>query len=73
MKSIIFWDMTLYCPLSCARRFGGTYRLHLQAEEIGSANQLASRWQLCCKLIHCLSDMPTFDPEIVPICLDWIL
>jgi hypothetical protein len=30
MKSIIFWDMTLYSPLSFNRRFGGTYRLHLQ-------------------------------------------
>jgi hypothetical protein len=30
MKSIIFWDMMPCSPLSCARRFGGTYRLHLQ-------------------------------------------
>jgi hypothetical protein len=30
MKSIFFWDMTPCSPLSCARRFGGTYRLHLQ-------------------------------------------
>jgi hypothetical protein len=30
MKSIIFWDMTPCSPLSCVRRFGGTYRLHLQ-------------------------------------------
>jgi hypothetical protein len=30
MKSIIFWDMTPCSPLSCARRFGGTYRLRLQ-------------------------------------------
>jgi hypothetical protein len=29
-KSNIFWDMTPCTPLSCARRFGGTYRLHLQ-------------------------------------------
>jgi hypothetical protein len=26
MKSIIFWDMTSCSPLSCNRRFGGTYR-----------------------------------------------
>jgi hypothetical protein len=30
MKSIIFWDMTPCSLLSCNRRFGGTYRLHLQ-------------------------------------------
>jgi hypothetical protein len=30
MKSIIFWDMTPCSPLSSNRRFGGTYRLHLQ-------------------------------------------
>jgi hypothetical protein len=33
MKSIIFWDMTP-CSLSCTRRFGGTYRLHLQGRRI---------------------------------------
>jgi hypothetical protein len=30
MKSIIFWDITRCSPLSLNRRFGGTYRLHLQ-------------------------------------------
>jgi hypothetical protein len=30
MKSIIFWDVTPCSTLSFARRFGGTYRLHLQ-------------------------------------------
>jgi hypothetical protein len=34
MKSIIFWDMTPCSPLSCTRRFGGTYRLHLQGRRI---------------------------------------
>jgi hypothetical protein len=32
MKSIIFWDMTPCSPLNCTRRFGGTYRLHLQGQ-----------------------------------------
>jgi hypothetical protein len=32
MKSIIFWDMTPCSPLSVNRRFGGTYRLHLQGQ-----------------------------------------
>jgi hypothetical protein len=30
MKSIIFWNMMPCSPLSFNRRFGGTYRLHLQ-------------------------------------------
>jgi hypothetical protein len=30
MKNIIFWDMKPRSLLSCNRRFGGTYRLHLQ-------------------------------------------
>jgi hypothetical protein len=30
MKSIIFCDMTPCSPLSSNRRFGGTWRLHLQ-------------------------------------------
>jgi hypothetical protein len=30
MKSIFFWDMTPCSALSGTRRFGGTYRLHLQ-------------------------------------------
>jgi hypothetical protein len=34
MKSIFFWDMTLCSALSCTRRFGGTYRLHLQGRRI---------------------------------------
>jgi hypothetical protein len=30
MNSIIFWGMIQCSPLSFNRRFGGTYRLHLQ-------------------------------------------
>jgi hypothetical protein len=30
MKYIIFWNMTPCSPMSVNRRFGGTYRLHLQ-------------------------------------------
>jgi hypothetical protein len=37
MKSIIFWDVTPCSPLSCNRRFGGNYRLHLQGRRIISA------------------------------------
>jgi hypothetical protein len=32
MNSIIFWDVTPFSLLRCNRRFGGTYRLHLLAE-----------------------------------------
>jgi hypothetical protein len=32
MKSIIFWNMTPCSPLSFNRRFGGTYRFHLQGK-----------------------------------------
>jgi hypothetical protein len=36
MKSIFFWDMTPCSALSGTRRFGGTYRLHLQGCRIVS-------------------------------------
>jgi hypothetical protein len=42
LKSIIFWDMTPCSLLSCKRRFGETYRLHLQGWRNNSAR---SRWQ----------------------------
>jgi hypothetical protein len=49
MKSIIFWDMTPCSPLSFNRRFGGTYRLHLQGRRNGfskPASKVASwRWR----------------------------
>jgi hypothetical protein len=46
VKSIIFWDMTPWSPLSFNRHFGGTCRLHLQDRRINQArNQRESRWQ----------------------------
>jgi hypothetical protein len=33
-KSTIFCDIMQYSPLSVNRRFGGTYRLHLQGRKI---------------------------------------
>jgi outer membrane biogenesis lipoprotein LolB len=46
MKCIIFWDMMPCSLLSCNRRFGGTYRLHLQGRRNHfSKNQQVSRWQ----------------------------
>jgi hypothetical protein len=32
MKSSVFRDIILYSPLKAHRRFGGTYRIHLQIE-----------------------------------------
>jgi hypothetical protein len=39
MKSINFWDITPCSPLSVNRRFGGTYRLHIQ----GRRNKLSKK------------------------------
>jgi hypothetical protein len=48
LKSITFWDMTPCSPLSFNRRFGGTYRLHLQGLRNNfSKNQQGSRWEAC--------------------------
>jgi hypothetical protein len=45
LKSIIFWDMTPCSTLSFNRRFGGTYRLHLQGRRIvQAACHLLARW-----------------------------
>jgi hypothetical protein len=46
MKSIIFWDMTPCSLLRCNRRFGGTYRLHLQGRRSKYACHLLICWFL---------------------------
>jgi hypothetical protein len=46
MKSNFFWDLTQCSPLEVNRRFGGTYRLHLQGLKISRArNQREIRWE----------------------------
>jgi hypothetical protein len=46
MKSTIIRDITPCSPLKANRRFGGTYRFHLQGQRISRArNQRESRWQ----------------------------
>jgi hypothetical protein len=52
-KSNVFWNTTPCSPLKVNRRFGGTYRLHLQREIISrtrnqlvAACHLLSRWCL---------------------------
>jgi hypothetical protein len=51
MKSIIFWDMPPCSPLSFNRRFGGTYRLHLQGRRnrfSKPASKQVRSWYLGC-------------------------
>jgi hypothetical protein len=43
MKSIIFWDMTPCSPLCVNRRFGGTYRLHLEVRRKKFSKKPASK------------------------------
>jgi hypothetical protein len=40
-KATIFWDITPCSPLKVNRRFGGTYRLHLQGGHLLSHCYLA--------------------------------
>jgi hypothetical protein len=40
MKSIILWDVMPCSLLSCNRRFGGTYRLHLQGRLSGEFREI---------------------------------
>jgi hypothetical protein len=59
MKSTIFWDITLCSLLSVKRRFGGTYRLHLQDQK----NTLCKKFCLppASMLVSCVAYF--FDPE----------
>jgi hypothetical protein len=43
MKSIVFWDTKPCILLKFNRRFGGTYRLHLQGRISTERNQRESR------------------------------
>jgi hypothetical protein len=46
---IMFWDITPCSPLKFNRRFGGTYRLHLQGRWIRRVrNQRESSWLVSC-------------------------
>jgi hypothetical protein len=44
LKNIVFWDMAP-CRYCVKRRFGGTYRLHLQGRKIREGGTSVSRWQ----------------------------
>jgi hypothetical protein len=45
MKNSVFWDVAP-CRSCVNRRFGGTYRLHLQGREIRERGTSLSRWLL---------------------------
>jgi hypothetical protein len=54
VKNYIFWNITLCSPVRINRRFGGTYRLHLQSRRINQTGfqHEAGRKQLCFCLLH---------------------
>jgi hypothetical protein len=43
MKNVVLWDVAL-CRSFVNRRFGGTYRLHLQGRKIREQGTSVSRW-----------------------------
>jgi hypothetical protein len=44
--SSIFWDITPCSPLKVNRRFGGTFRLHLQERKVSQyRNHREGKWQ----------------------------
>jgi hypothetical protein len=43
IKNVVFWDVAL-CRSCLNRRFGGTYRLHLQGRRIRERGTSVSRW-----------------------------
>jgi hypothetical protein len=45
LQITIFWDITPCSPLKVNRRFGGTYRIHLQGRISRATYQHESRWQ----------------------------
>jgi hypothetical protein len=61
MKSIVFWDMTPCSPLSVNRRFGRTYRSHLQGRRNKFNKKPASKQVASYLLVSCWTYF--FDPE----------
>jgi hypothetical protein len=43
MNNVVFWEVAL-CRFCVDRRFGGTYRLHLQGSKIRERNTSVGRW-----------------------------
>jgi hypothetical protein len=63
MESIIFWDVTPCSLLSFNRRFGGTYRLHLQGRRnnFSKTQQASTLLATCLPAGYCWNYF--FDPE----------
>jgi hypothetical protein len=59
-KSTIFWNITPCSPLKLTRRFGVTYRVHIQGRRI---NQRESRWQFT--LVTCSAYFSTLKMEAI--------
>jgi hypothetical protein len=51
-KSTIFWNVTLCSPLNVNRRFGRTYRLHLQGQDNKLRKKLAWKHPLLAICFH---------------------
>jgi hypothetical protein len=55
LKNVVFWDVAP-CSSFMNRRFGGTYRLHLQGRKIRERGTSVSRW---------LASSPPWKPQIL--------
>jgi hypothetical protein len=58
MKNDVFWDMAP-CTSCVNRRFGGTYRLHLQGRKIPERGSRVSRWLQTAHAGSSLTDFST--------------
>jgi hypothetical protein len=54
--NVVFWDVAL-CRSCVTRRFGGTYRLHLQGRKIRERRTNVARWLQTAALL--LADPPS--------------
>jgi hypothetical protein len=54
-KSPLFWDIRPCSPLKDNRRFGTTYRLHLQGRRISQARNHHEALATCFMLVYCLA------------------
>jgi hypothetical protein len=62
MKSMVFWGMTPCSPLSFNRRFGGTYRLHIQGRRNRFSKPASNQSAACHLLTRWFAEL-FFDPE----------
>jgi hypothetical protein len=67
LKNAIFWNVAP-CRSCVNRRFGGTYRLHLQGRRIRERGTSVSRW-LQCASFHVLLNRPLSQPNPIGVSL----